>query len=110
LRFDWDGYDPGPDYFDVMTLDVYGMGFSQPLYAAMVKLAGGKPIGLGEVAKMPGPEDLARQPRYCLVMGWADLVFSENPDAELIRVARAPGVLNLEDMPGWEGPAGAAQA
>lgn len=101
LAIDWGGYNPGPECFDIMTLDVYGKGFSDAFYRAMVKEAGSKPIGLGEVAKMPPLAVLARQFRYCLVMGWADLVFLRNTGEELQRFYRNARVLTGEEMPGW---------
>jgi mannan endo-1,4-beta-mannosidase len=103
LRRDWDGYAPGPDFYDLMALDVYGKGFSDSWYKDMLKASGGKPFGLGEVAKMPHPDVLARQSRYCLVMGWADLVFSANTEAELAGFFRHPRILSREEMPGWQG-------
>lgn len=107
LRFDWEEYHPGADCFDVMALDMYGMGFTEKLYQAMLHLAGGKPIALGEVAEMPGPQVLAAQSQYCFVMGWADLPFSVNSEADLKRLVHAPNVLTLESMPGWGKPGAA---
>ena len=102
LRFDWDAYHPGDAYFDVMALDMYSMGYTDSLYEAMIRIAGSKVIGLGEVAAMPTPEQLARQPRYAFAMGWADLVFEKNTNRHLTALFHAPNVLNLEDMPGWQ--------
>lgn len=102
LRFDWEDYHPGDRYFDVMALDMYSMGFTDSLYEAMVRIARDKPFGLGEVATMPTPAQLARQPRYAFVMGWADLVFEKNPDLRLIDLFHAPNVLNRDAMPGWD--------
>lgn len=102
LRFDWDGYHPGGGYFDLMALDVYSMGFTDRLYGEMLRLAGDKPIALGEVAAMPTPEVLRRQPRYAFVMGWSDLAFSRNAPECLRELAAAPNVLVREDMPGWD--------
>lgn len=102
LRFDWEGYHPGPDQFDVMALDVYGKGFTDSLYREMLRLAGDKPFGLGEVAKMPTAAILGRQSRYCFVMGWSDLVFDRNTERGLARLLAAPNILTLENMPGWE--------
>jgi mannan endo-1,4-beta-mannosidase len=101
LRFDWEEYHPGSDRFDVMALDMYGMGFTDKLYRTMLKVAGGKPIALGEVAEMPGPGILAEQSRYCFVMGWADLPFSVDSEEALKRLVNAPNVLTLDAMPGW---------
>lgn len=103
LRFDWDGYHPGDECFDVMALDVYSMGFTDRLYREMLRLAGDKPIALGEAAELPTPEILRRQPRYAFVMGWADLAFSRNTPDTLRALVAAPETLLREDMPGWGG-------
>lgn len=106
LRFDWEGYHPGDDVFDVMALDMYSMGFTRELYETMLHLAKGKIIALGEVAGLPAPEVLRRQNAYAFVMGWADLPFESNSREELEALAHAPNVLTLERMPGWGSPQG----
>lgn len=102
LRFDWEGYHPGDAYFDVMALDMYSMGFTDSLYRTMLRLAGDKPIALGEVEKMPSPEVLARQPRYTFVMGWAYMTFDSNTGAQLTGLFTAPNVITRDEMPGWD--------
>jgi mannan endo-1,4-beta-mannosidase len=104
LRFDWEGYHPGDDVFDVLALDMYSMGFTRKLYETLLRLARGKVIALGEVARLPSPEVLRRQPAYAFAMGWADLPFSQNTREEMQALADAPSVLTLERMPGWGGP------
>lgn len=105
LRFDWDLYHPGDAYFDVLAVDVYSMGFTDRLYREALRLAGGKPIALGEVAELPSPEILRRQPRYAFAMGWADLALDRTAPDTLRALAAAPNVLFREGMPGWDGPA-----
>lgn len=104
LRFDWETYHPGDDVFDVMALDMYAMGFTRELYESMLRLARGKVIALGEVARLPDPEVLRRQSAYAFVMGWSDLPFARNSRKELQALADAPSVLTLDRMPGWENP------
>jgi mannan endo-1,4-beta-mannosidase len=45
-------YNPGSNYWDVATLDVYGS-YQSWKYDAMVRVSGGKPIGIGECEKLP---------------------------------------------------------
>lgn len=105
LRFDWDGYHPGADAFDVFAVDMYQMGFTEKLYREAERLSGGKPMGLGEVARLPGADTLARQPGWSFVMGWADLVFEENAPERIRALMRDARTLTLDGMPGWEAPA-----
>ena len=59
------GYNPGPSYFDVATLDIY-QGFDQWKYDVMdgVASATGKPIGIGECKTLPSEAVLANQPKW----------------------------------------------
>lgn len=104
LRFDWDGYDPGGDAYDVLAVDVYQMGFTEGLYRKALALAGGKPMGLGEVARFPEAGTLAKQPGWAFVVGWSDLAFETNSPESLCALADDARVLMREDMPGWSGP------
>jgi mannan endo-1,4-beta-mannosidase len=103
LRFDWEAYDPGEEAFDLLAVDVYQMGFTSELYRKALALAGGKPMGLGEVARFPDAKTLAAQPGWAFVMGWADLAFESNTPERLRALAADPRMLLREDMPGWDG-------
>lgn len=102
LRFDWDGYHPGEDCFDVMALDMYSMGYTDSLYRLMLRLAGGKPIALGEVGRVPTPAALEKHPRYAFVMAWAYMALEENSAAALKETYTAANVLTRDEMPGWD--------
>jgi mannan endo-1,4-beta-mannosidase len=101
LSWDFDQYNPGSDYFDVASLDVYGDGFTQAKYDAMLAAAGGKPIAIGECARLPTSAELGAQPRWVYFMGWSELTFSSNSAEELTNLFAAPNVLTLDEMPGW---------
>jgi mannan endo-1,4-beta-mannosidase len=103
LRFDWDGYDPGGDAYDVLAVDMYQMGFTEKLYRQALALARGKPMGLGEVARFPDARSLAAQPGWAFAMGWADLPFETHSPESLRALAADPRMLLREDMPGWDG-------
>ena len=89
-------YFPGPQYVDVLTIDIYGA-FNPQYYADMLALAAGKPIAMGEVGTAPTPDILAAQPRWAYFMVWSNLVdFSNTVDA-LTRLYRSPEVLTRDD-------------
>jgi mannan endo-1,4-beta-mannosidase len=67
-------YYPGQNYVDILGLDIYenyGASYTDALYAALVKLANGKPIGITENGKIP-PLDMfkSKQPDYVFFVTW----------------------------------------
>jgi mannan endo-1,4-beta-mannosidase len=93
LSFDWAGYNPGDEYWDVMTLDVYEeIGFTDKNYQLMLEIAGDKPIGIGESSRLPTAELLKKQPRWTFFMAWAELVYRDNSEEEIRALYHAPNV------------------
>jgi mannan endo-1,4-beta-mannosidase len=102
LPTDVNNYSPGSSYFDVASLDFYnGDGLTTAKYNAMLAVAGTKPIAIGEIGAMPTAAQLAAQPKWTYFMGWSDLVFSQNTQAQLISLYSAANVVTLAQMPGW---------
>lgn len=104
LADDLDAYDPGPEYYDILTLDNYntdGTGFSQEKYDLMVAKANGKPIALGEVNKLPTAELLEQQPLWTFIMTWAEETFEKNTDAEIIALYNSPRIVTLDEKAPW---------
>lgn len=105
LATDVNTYSPGSSYFDVASLDFYnGDGLTTAKYNALLSVADGKPIAIGEIGKLPTAAQLAAQPKWTYFMGWSELVFSQNTQAQLISLYAAPNVLTLAQMPGWGSP------
>lgn len=65
-------YYPGDDVVDVLATDVYTEKFSKKNYEALLELAGGKPIALGEVGETPPDSVLRKQPQWAWFMLWHD--------------------------------------
>jgi hypothetical protein len=104
LASDLNNYDPGSNYWDVLSLDMYytdGQGYTTAKYNALVNKAGSKPIAIGECAVLPSSSTLASQPRWTFFMGWSELVFSNNSTAAIQSVYNASNVVTLDEMPGW---------
>jgi mannan endo-1,4-beta-mannosidase len=92
-----DQYFPGPDFADVLTMDIYGP-FEQAHYDSMVALAGPqKPIALAEVGAMPALATLAQQPRWAYFMMWSGMAEGSNTPQQLQAVFHAPNVINRGD-------------
>jgi mannan endo-1,4-beta-mannosidase len=95
-------YFPGPEFADLITIDIYGE-FKQEYYDSIVALAAGKPVALAEVGGMPSPEVLARQPRWTYFMTWSEWIHFANPLELANAVYHAPRILNRDD-PRLAGP------
>ena len=78
-------YLPRAQYFDIAALDMYSEGFTQAHYDAMLALAKGKPIAIGEAFKVPSPATLAAQPKWVFFMGWSDPEFLTSNSYDQIR-------------------------
>lgn len=105
LPTDISSYSPGTSYFDVASLDFYnGDGLTQAKYNAMLGVAAGKPIAIGETGVLPTATALRAQPLWTYFMGWSELVFMQNTSAALFSLYTATNVLTRDEMPGWGVP------
>jgi mannan endo-1,4-beta-mannosidase len=85
-------YYPGPQYCDVLALDVYGA-FRRRYHDELAGLANGKPIALGEVGRVPTPILLQDQLAWVWFMVWADRL-DGNDLSDLQAVFRSPQTLS----------------
>ncbi|XXT14527.1 glycosyl hydrolase [Sorangium sp. So ce429] len=92
-------YYPGDKYLDVASLDIYVNGYTQENYRAMLNIARGKPIAVGECQDLPSPSVLASQPRWVWFLGWAELVVQRSSPAQLRAIYNDPRVLTLGAFP-----------
>jgi mannan endo-1,4-beta-mannosidase len=68
----YETYYPGHEVVDILATDVYTEGFNQMNYDQLLKLAGGKPIALGEVGQVPSLDIIRSQPRWTWFMQWGE--------------------------------------
>jgi mannan endo-1,4-beta-mannosidase len=103
LDYDWASYDPGGDYWDIMALDIYddASGYSLRKYNEILKIAGDKPIAIGECQRLPTSGQLHDQPRWTFVMPWAELVFNNNSIGAIRELYTSANMITLDKMPGW---------
>jgi Glycosyl hydrolase family 26 len=66
-------YFPGRQYVDIVSYDNYGP-LRDVYYDALLTIADGKPIALGEVGHPPSAEVLKNQPKWAWFMVWAGMV------------------------------------
>ncbi len=89
-------YYPGPQYLDILAIDIYGNDFKQAYYDGIMALSGGKPVTLGEVGNPPAPEILEKQPDWVYWVVWAGMTRGTSvPDYE--KLIASPRVLFMED-------------
>jgi mannan endo-1,4-beta-mannosidase len=94
-----DDYFPGADYVDVASIDIWQKDYpSYGDYTAMLAVAGGKPIALGEVRKVPSPATLEGQPGWVWFMVWAEEVVNGNAEDAVRATYYHRHVLNREQV------------
>jgi len=96
---DFQEYNPGDRYWDVFALDVYGDGYNRTWYDYILPILGDKPMGIGECQKLPTPQILKAQPRWCFFMSWAELTFAGNSEEQILALYGAPNVVTRERLP-----------
>ncbi len=102
LNTDVDAYTPGPDYFDIASLDVYNTGYTANNYNTMLRIAAGKPIAIAENQFIASAGLLAQQPKWLFQMLWPDFIDDPRNRALYQSVYQAGNVLTLDEMPGWK--------
>jgi len=93
-------YFPGTNCVDVASLDVYRNDFNPSYYDGLLRVAGGKPVALGEVGPPPSPALLEEQPRWTWWMTWAHTLSSRpmQQDTNALRaLVNAPRSASLSD-------------
>jgi len=98
LATDLTNYDPGSDYWDVLSLDVYGSDgsrYTNNKYNLIKNKAAGKPIGIAECDVLPSLTVLQAQSGWTYFMGWADLTQSSNTNSTIRAIYNASNVLTL---------------
>ena len=99
---DIDQYNPGSDYFDIASLDIYELGYVTNSYSTMLRVADGKPIAIGENQFATTVDLLRQQPKWVYQMLWPDFIDDQRNRATLPSLYNGPMVLTLEEMPGWK--------
>jgi len=94
-------YYPAAHTVDVASLDVWvKMEPSASDYQTLLNLAGGKPIALAEVGRVPSPAILTSQPRWAWFMVWAEWLTDPayNTNAGVQQTYFHPRVLNRGEI------------
>ena len=90
-------YWPGPQYVDVVSMDIYRP-FTAQDYNSVLSLAGPqKPMALAEVGTLPDLATLALQPRWTYFMVWSEFAEDHNTLPALRTIFSSARVLNRGD-------------
>jgi mannan endo-1,4-beta-mannosidase len=95
----YDKYYPGGDVVDILATDVYSNQYADKDYLALLKLADGKPIALGEVGNIPTLKVLRKQPRWAWFMFWHD-PSTLHKDSKLVReIYQGDETISFDQLP-----------
>jgi len=92
-------YYPGNDVVDILATDVYSNQFADKDYNGLLKLAGNKPIALGEVGNIPTSKILRKQPRWTWFMYWHDPSTLQPVGGEIRAMYQSNEMLTLDQLP-----------
>lgn len=96
--WDYKLFYPGDEYVDVLAADVYRKDYKQSHHDALVTLANGKPISLGEVGEIPTKEILEKQPKWSWYMPWGWILFMANKPEDIKTLINSERVLTLDEI------------
>ncbi len=71
---DFEAYNPGDEYWDIFTFDIYDNGYDKSWYEYILTVVGDKPIAIGECQALPSTTVLAEQRNWTFFMPRAELV------------------------------------
>lgn len=75
----YEAFYPGADKVDILAADIYNNDYKQSYYEGLLKLAAGKPIGIGESGELPNPNLLSKtQQQWVYMMTWGKLLTEKN--------------------------------
>ncbi|WP_150265362.1 glycosyl hydrolase [Paenibacillus tepidiphilus] len=76
---EYEPYFPGLGKVDVLAADIYNNDYKQSYYEKLLKLSGGKPIGIGESGELPDPKVLSQtQSKWVYTMTWGKMLTENN--------------------------------
>lgn len=78
---DWSSFSPGPDYYDVLSVDFYDVeGYAPRHYEQAQRIAqrDDKPMIIGETFVFPTQDEIAAQPDWSLAMPWGVRTWNYN--------------------------------
>ncbi|QUL55888.1 glycosyl hydrolase [Paenibacillus tritici] len=98
-------YYPGASKVDILAADIYDNDFKQSYYDSLLKLADGKPIGIGESGELPDPVIMAQQQsKWVYTMTWGKMLVENNPPLKIQSFMNHKYTVSREDYKLAMGP------
>ncbi|AET61698.1 hypothetical protein HPL003_24910 [Paenibacillus terrae HPL-003] len=79
----YNGTFPGINRVDILAADIYNNDYKASYYTGLLKLAQGKPIGIGESNILPSASVLKNQPAWAYAMTWGKELSTTNSQAAI---------------------------
>ncbi|MDR6881461.1 glycosyl hydrolase [Bacillus sp. 3255] len=87
---------PGANKVDVLAVDIYNNDYHPDYYQQIVRLAGGKPVAIGENGELPSADVLKNQPRWAYFMTWGKMLSENNHKEEIKSFYSNSNILSRE--------------
>lgn len=95
---EYDPYFPGIDKVDVLAADIYNNDFRQSYYDKLLRLAQGKPIGIGESGELPDPVTLSQtQSKWVYTMTWGKMLTENNNNQKITSFMNNKYIVSRDD-------------
>ncbi|MBE0337379.1 glycosyl hydrolase [Paenibacillus sp. 23TSA30-6] len=79
----YNGTFPGINRVDILAADIYNNDYKASYYTGLLKLAQGKPIGIGESNILPSANVLKNQPTWAYAMTWGKELSTTNSQSTI---------------------------
>ncbi|MGG1618181.1 glycosyl hydrolase [Paenibacillus sp. NRS-1782] len=79
----YNGPFPGINRVDILAADIYNNDYKASYYTGLLKLAQGKPIGIGESNILPSANVLKNQPAWAYAMTWGKELSTTNSQSTI---------------------------
>ncbi|MFP4978180.1 glycosyl hydrolase [Paenibacillus sp. CN-4] len=88
---------PGIGKVDILAADIYNNDFKQSYHDDLLKLAGGKPIAIGESGELPDPDLMAgKQNQWVYMMTWGKMLTENNSTQDIKKFMTHPFTVSME--------------
>ncbi|MDQ0493013.1 glycosyl hydrolase [Paenibacillus brasilensis] len=87
---------PGIHRVDILAADIYNNDYKSSYYTELLKLAQGKPIGIGESDILPSAKVLQNQPDWAYAMSWGKELSAVNSQAAIRHFMNQNNIITRE--------------
>lgn len=96
--YEFENFYPGDSTVDILATDIYHYDFEQKDYEALLDLANGKPIAIGEVGALPKINILETQPKWSWFMVWSNWLETANTKDRVKEVYNFENTVSRDEL------------